>query len=349
MALALILAFAVASPAPTGAAPADAIAVQTVSFTVQNINRSAVACAVDGQTYRVQGEIVGPSSALQPGAAPGAITLYLHPLTAGQAIWSFDAVPNYDFARGMATLGHVSLIIDRLGYGASDHPNGFGSCFGGQADMAHQIVQDLRAGTYTVVGGAPLTFARVALAGVSAGGAITQVEAYSFRDVDAIGVFSYADQDFSAAGSTAVGESFQVCQNGGVPSGGPGSPGGYAYFGQTDQEFQSSLFYHADTGVVAAATAARVPDPCGDVESLGAVIGADQTNLATVAVPVLLVYGANDAILLPQAGPDQRQHFSGSGDVTQITLANTGHALPLQITRVDFRSQVANWLRQRGF
>ena len=35
----------------------------------------------------------------------------------------------------------------------------------------------------------------------------------------------------------------------------------------------------------------------------------------------------NDAILLPQAGGDQRQRFTGSSDVTLIAMTATGHIL----------------------
>jgi pimeloyl-ACP methyl ester carboxylesterase len=348
-ALALALALALSWAAPTGAESENPVIVQTVSFTIYNINRSAVSCPVDGKTYQIQGQIVGPSWAMRPGAAQRAITLYLHGLGGGQVIWRFDAVPNYDFALGMARLGQVSLAIDLLGHGASGHPYGFDSCLGGQADIAHQLVQALRAGAYSVLsGGTPVAFSRVALAGLSSGGAIAQLEAYSFRDVDALAVFSDADQDVSTAVVSALTEMGQVCQAGGQPSGGPGTPGGYAYFAQTTQELQALLFYNADPRVESVITSIRTKDPCGDMGSLGAVIGADQANLPTVTVPVLLVYGANDAILLPQAGGDQRQRYTGSKDVTLVTLAATGHILPLERTAPEFRAVVAHWLWQRG-
>jgi pimeloyl-ACP methyl ester carboxylesterase len=325
---------------------------ETVTFTVQNVNRSAVPCGVDGLTYQIQGELVGPASELQSGSVNPAVVVYLHGLGLGQWMWTFDAVPTYDFARDMAALGRVSLVIDRLGYGASGHPEGFNSCIGGQADVAHQLVQDLRSGSYRVVGGGIASrFSRVALMGFSAAGAITELEAYSFRDIDAVGVLSYADGDLTPLTQTTLGQTVTSCNAGGQPSGGPDSPGGYAAFGQTSQAFGALMFFSATPPVVRAATPLRNLDPCGDVESIGATIQSDlgPTGISIISVPVLLVHGSNDAIFLPQAGTDQRARFTGSNDVTLVSLPATGHLLTLELTAGAFRTTLANWLTGRGF
>src|SRR5437016_11628560 len=60
LALVLTVGLALSWAAPAGAASEDAPVVQTVSFRVQNVNRSAVPCAVDGKTYQVLGRIFGP-------------------------------------------------------------------------------------------------------------------------------------------------------------------------------------------------------------------------------------------------------------------------------------------------
>ena len=66
-----------------------------------------------------------------------------------------DPYNNPEDARGrrdviidrMARLGHVSVSIDRLGYDDSGHPQGHLTCIGSSADVTHQLVQHLRAGT----------------------------------------------------------------------------------------------------------------------------------------------------------------------------------------------------------
>ena len=80
--------------------------------------------------------MTGPAKGKRPG-----VTLYLHGLGLGEWLWNFQPVKSYNFVAGMARAGHVSVTIDRLGYGASDKPpDGKSVCIGSQADVAHQIV-----------------------------------------------------------------------------------------------------------------------------------------------------------------------------------------------------------------
>jgi pimeloyl-ACP methyl ester carboxylesterase len=268
----------------------------------------------------------------------GAATLYLHGLGFGVFFWDFSAVPGYDFAAAMAAAGHVSVIIDRLGYGASDHPIGTQSCIGGQADIAHQIVQQLRAGTYSTTKREPISFARIALVGHSAGGAIAQV--------DALGVLSWADQGSSTLATTDFLQAGSVCMNGGETS--HGAPG-YAPFGQTAADFDAAMFFDADPAVVAATNQLRNLDPCGDDNSIVAAINEDHLMVPTITVPVLLVLGANDALFPPPAGTEQEAQFLGSSDVSLTQLANTGHALTLERSAPTFTADISRWLGARGF
>ena len=325
-------------------AGAASVETRPVTFTVQNLNRSQVSCSTDGRTYRVRGLLVGPAGALRTNGGP--VALYLHGLGFGRFFWDFQAVPGYDFAAAMARRGHVSAIVDRLGYGASDHPDGTQSCIGGQADVAHQVVQDLRTGVYATGSGPAVKFGRVALVGHSAGGAVAQVETYSFKDVDALGVLSWADQGQSQVAGGDFAAAAQTCLNGGEPSG--GAPG-YAPFGATDADFDAAMFHDADPAVVSAATSMRNLDPCGDDESLGQTGAVDHAMLPTVTKPVLLVYGDNDALFPPPAGSEQRAQFAGSSDVSLIELPDTGHAVTLERSASALVADVAGWLSARRF
>src|SRR5918911_671473 len=76
-------------------------------------------------------------------------------------------------------------------------------CVGSWADVAHQVVSALRGGGYEVAGRPARRFQRVALASYCLGGLIAQVEAYSFKDVDAfVGLSSAFDQGFSRGAAT---------------------------------------------------------------------------------------------------------------------------------------------------
>jgi pimeloyl-ACP methyl ester carboxylesterase len=312
---------------PAAAQPSS----REVSFEVQNRNRSKVMCFSDRANYTVRGHIVTP-----PGGARR-VVLFLHGLAWGEFLWNFDAVPGYNWAQELAGKGVASVVIDRLGYGKSDKPPGMQSCIGAQADVAHQIVEQLRSGKY----GGP-KFEGVALAGHSAAGAIAQVEAYSFDDIDALLVLAWADQGFSQQAMQAFGQSGEVCLKG-------GDPPGYARFGQSDEDFQALGFHDADPAVVEAATALRNPDPCGDFGSVLTAVLNDHRWVRTIKVPVLLVYGGSDAIFPPPAGDQQKGHFTGSDDVTLETIPETGHALSLERSAGTTRDVIASWLCNHSF
>ena len=159
LAIAAVAALALAAPAA-----ADAASVP-VEFRVQNVNRSAVACPADGREYTLRGAIVGPADVLADRRRAGlAATLYLHEFSFGRFFWNFEGSRDFDWAARMADAGHVSVVIDRLGYDGSDQVGGNDTCIGAHADMARQVVDQLRSGDYTAAGGAP-RFDRLVLAG----------------------------------------------------------------------------------------------------------------------------------------------------------------------------------------
>ncbi|MGH3522183.1 MAG: hypothetical protein ACRDU4_04990, partial [Mycobacterium sp.] len=112
--------FALPAPAtPSGAA--EQTVELPIAFKVQNTNHTPVPCMSDNQSYTIKGHLVAPASALDTARAA---TLYLHAVTWGEYYWRFKGVPNYDFASQQAENGHVSVTIDRIGYGASGRPEG---------------------------------------------------------------------------------------------------------------------------------------------------------------------------------------------------------------------------------
>src|SRR5436305_2853309 len=119
-----------------------------VAFRVVNSNTSAAPCSSDGAAYTVRGHLIGPRSALSNGRG-GAITAYLYGYEGGEWNWDLRSPPGYAYANQMARRGHVSLTLDELGYGKSDRPaDGNGICVGSEADMTHQIIEQLRHGSY---------------------------------------------------------------------------------------------------------------------------------------------------------------------------------------------------------
>jgi pimeloyl-ACP methyl ester carboxylesterase len=190
----------------------------------------------------------------------------------------------------------------------------------------------------------------VALAGHSFGGFAATVEAYSFDDIDALVIADSAIDQFGSLANTT--EVFArpdgvtaTCAHFGDPKR-PGAPTGYAY---TYKQDTALLFSNADQRVVETVDGMRERDPCGPWGSAQLTQAADRLYLGTINIPVLLVFGRQDAIFPPPDGERQRALFAGSRDVTLTYVENAGHMVMLQLTAPVFRAKVSDWLTQRGF
>src|SRR4051794_25529485 len=321
----LIALLAAGLSAPPAAASSD-IVDEAVAFRVQNTDTSQVPCQSDGASYVVRGHLTGPRSAR-------AVTLYYEGFESGEWNWRFRRVPGYDYAAELAKLGHASVTIDQVGYGASGHPEGWLTCFGAQADIAHQIVEQLRR----------RGFQKVVLAGHDIGGAMAEIEAYSYHDVDGLMLFTWQDQGQTPYLLQTFADANARCAAAGDPA--------YVYFPHLED--WPLLMPNSEPAVVAGAVASRLPNPCGLVSGgPGAVFfnGApSQTGrgLSTIDVPVLLVLGALDPVFTRDGFEQQAGHFSGSPDVTSVLMDGTGHFEMLDRNARSFRALVARWLRSR--
>jgi pimeloyl-ACP methyl ester carboxylesterase len=343
---------------PAAAAKSAKTASLPVTFTVQNVNQTKLACATDGATYQIKGHLTGPASVVKRSGGEAArrkrsvrkraVTLYLHGLGFGEWMWHFTAIPAYDYATLQARAGHVSVTVDRLGYDASGRPEGKKSCLAGQASIAHQVIGALRNGTYTVEGGRPVKFRKVALAGHSIGVQIAMIEAYSFRDISALVLVAFSYQNLPRA-QVLLGPTYDLCKRGGEPAE-PGSPSGYAPYGLgTPADFQSAMFSSAPQSVIDAAIPLRNRDPCGDTDSIIASILHQRANLPKVKIPVLLVCGAKDLLFSPAGCNGQAQRFTGTRRISVQSVRGAGHAITLERPATTFRRKVSRWLEKRGF
>jgi pimeloyl-ACP methyl ester carboxylesterase len=325
-----------------GGASVPAVLDVPVVFHVRNTNTSKVPCAADGAGYDVRGHLVGPTARLARGPA-GGVTLYAHGLGYGEFFWHDTTLPDYDYATHLAAdYGQVSVTIDRLGYGASGRPDGNQVCYGSEADYLHQIVQQLRHGTYDLGGTTPPAFDKVALMGHSAGGFMVEAEAESYHDVDALAVAGFSNTGSSPLTILTFAQAQATCFTNPLPH-------DYAYFGATAQDFRAAHIYNADPAVADSVVARRAPDPCMDTGSAIPAIVIDLLSTNSIKVPALLVHGSNDALFPPPAGQEEQLFFLGNPDVTQVTLAGTGHAMTFGRTAPQFRATVGKWLQKQGF
>jgi pimeloyl-ACP methyl ester carboxylesterase len=326
-----------------------AIVSRAVTFAVRNTNTSTVACPSDGAPYEVKGHLVAPRSAgSRTRTRKRGVTLYLHGRGFGEFLWNLTSVPSQNYATAQAREGHASVVIDRIGYGESGHPDGNRSCVGSQADVVHQVVRKLRGGDYSIDSGSAPAFKKVALAGQSTGAQIANVEAYSFRDIDALIVVALSFQTTSRA-ALVFGETRAICLSGGE-SAIAGGPGGYAFnFGQSSADFERTMFYRPNSSVVKAVIGLRNRDPCGDTVSLLSALLRQKTALPKIRTPVLVICGMNDALFTRRACQAQKDLYTGSRRASLELVPRAGHAPMLERTAPIFRAKVSRWLRRRGF
>lgn len=92
----------------------------------------------------------------------------------------------HSFRAGMNDAGYATLTVDRLGTGRSSHPPSALLTGLVQADVLHQTVQKLRAGSLGP------GFDKVIVGGHSLGASISIIEAANYQDVDGVLVASIA-------------------------------------------------------------------------------------------------------------------------------------------------------------
>jgi pimeloyl-ACP methyl ester carboxylesterase len=336
----IVLLWSVFLPGPAPARTADQSVVELpVSFQVSNTNTSKVPCFSDGATYTVKGHITAPQGSLATSRAR-TITVYLYGYEGGEWNWALKAVPGYDQPAEMAKLGHASLTVDELGYGASGRPqDGNLTCQGAEADITHQIIQKLRSGAYSLGTGRGVRFSKVVLAGHDVGGQVAEIEAYSYSDIDGLLLVTYADQGFTPF----IIERATVAANDWCTT----SPTGYVHY-VSDEEWRTLLFYDADPRVIDATAALRNPNPCGIIRSVPTAVPIDKALAAQIKVPVLVVFGDNDTLVWDREGEEQQQDNFGSSDKSTVFIPNAGHFPMFEKTASLFRSRVAEWLDTRG-
>jgi hypothetical protein len=320
---------------------------------VRNTNSSDVACTSDGAAYTVRGSLVAPSSVLErPG--PRAVTVYLHGFNVGTFNWRPPGMPHLDHADALARLGHASLTVDRLGYDSSGHPHGWLSCFGSQADVAHQLVERLRSGDYAVSGGTPTSFEKVVLAGHDAGAVIADVVAYSYgNDIDGIVHFNWAERGFAEEVQRGFAEAAPVCASGGqaAEQGPPdrddpaGGPSGYVQF-LNDAQIRSTQF-NTEPAMVERLLRLVNRNPCGEFSGVPAVAQINVQRLPDIRVPVLYGYTEHEFIWTQEALAQQAQLYRNSRDLTTVVIRDAGHFPMFARVAPTFHSTVAEWLRSR--
>lgn len=278
-----------------------------------------------GPTYTVKGFRYSAGSSRE-------VVLLLHGLSYGYWGWDFRGPspdPNnpyqYALARYLAVRGIDTVAIDELGYGSSDHPTQPDSrqlTIPAYANMAHQIIQKLHP-----------SYAKVVIAGHSAGGEISNFEAGRYQDVDALADISFCD----------AGASSEVVLDA-IINDAQGLPNDYIYFGSSVDERTNLMYYLADADpkVVAADNAIANLTPAAEMQSISP---QPARNLdPQVNVPVWVAFSENDAIFPASCQQLQPGLYISSPKVTAFTLPLAGHALMTHKNSGPFEAAMAKWL-----
>jgi pimeloyl-ACP methyl ester carboxylesterase len=163
-----------------------------VCFTANNLG-DPIPATVRSTLFRSQKKPRSRSTAL----------LLQHGAVSERSAWSGGAPAiegTHDTARSLAGKGYSVFAIDRLGYGQSPYrrPPGSGLRLtpDGYIEMTHQMVAQVRTGSYTDCAGeaAGRGAARVVLSGFSAGAGIVEGYATRHHDIDGIIPMSWSNQ-----------------------------------------------------------------------------------------------------------------------------------------------------------
>src|SRR5882724_76706 len=297
----------------SGTAPAATRGVglikQRVEFTVTNPAENGASHQIVGFRYDTYCN------------SPTAVLL-MHGLSYTKETWDF---PGYSYAQKLAEAGYAVIAIDRLGYGESKLPNGYNVTHEAYADMAHQIVDQLRS----------QGFSHVVLGGHSAGAGTTELEAGLYGGVDAIIPMGWHHRPSNQLGQDFfTGDYLRAAQS------------SYDYFLGTPYH-RAEMFYTAtaDPDVVEADTKAAVDTPSGEIFSIGK--QPSRLVVGNIKVPVFLQFGENDRLFEVQYAQMHAEEFRSSSSVTVDIVKDAGHTFMLTKNGRLGADKMVEWLKSR--
>jgi pimeloyl-ACP methyl ester carboxylesterase len=318
---------------------------------------------VPGETaqHTVHGELVTKGSFSRA-------VLLLHGAAGSRDVWTglpkrpwWHVASAPDASAFLAAHGYGVFVVDRLGYGESTYGGpGFALSIDAHIEMTHQIVQQIRAGTYGCSNGQAAS--SVFLGGQSLGALI--VEGYATRYDDVDGVISSGT---SVAGLGLTFQSLiethllpQVFAGNDYVTLFPYGPDGVS------QQCVDGVFYEPGSAVANIVCSEDAPGtivngltPSGDFLSAEAATEEVFLNTGNVEIPILFVLADQDAFV-PGAGggpsgqePDMQafhvNHWQNSCNNCEVSVTSwgtrtAGHMWQFHFTGWTLLHQMASWL-----
>lgn len=254
-----------------------------------------------------------------PACPASTVVLLQHGLSYHKESWEW---PGASLMGRLAAAGYATVAIDRLGYGESGLEDGTRVSFEAYADMADQIVGQLRQ-----------RYDHVVMAGHSAGAGVTEYAQGVFGSADAIAALGWHHRP-----SDQVLSDFMT---GDVPR---SLEDDYEYFLGTP-EHRAWMFYsaNADPAVVEADNRAANLTPSGEIQTIGK--QPSRYAVGKVDVPVFIQLAENDRLFAARYGDLHASEFLSSPSVTVDVVPGAGHTFMLAPEGPAAADRMTGWLR----
>ncbi|MGW1178187.1 alpha/beta hydrolase [Kitasatospora sp. NPDC002543] len=317
-----------------GAAPA-------ADLTAPVCRTATVDVPLGSGTGQLWGKLCRPA-----GSSPGTVVTMVHGATYNHHYWDFPYQPDtYSFSRKLNRAGYATFVVDRLGTGNSTVPPSSQLTLAAEAGHIHKVVQDLRAGR---IGGT--AFDNVVLAGYSLGSAVSEIEASTYHDVDALLVTALGHYN-NPAGTQAI------IENGQDPNTDPVTGGRHPYdagYATTKPGSRATVFYAnqpMDPGVLLADELTKDVDVF--MEASDPLI-TDPAVSRAIDVPVLFALGDHDPLMCGAGYEDctsaaglraqEAPFWTSAPSFEVLLLPNAGHGLNLVPNTGVLQSTTVDWL-----
>ncbi|MQA83674.1 MAG: alpha/beta fold hydrolase [Streptosporangiales bacterium] len=285
--------------------------------------------------------VVGWLCSIGP-AAGKTLQLLVPGYTYDHSYWDFGHRPDrYSYIRSATRAGYATFSFDRLGAGRSSRPPALQVDVPTHAWTVHQLVTSLRAGRF---GGS--AFDKIALVGHSMGAAIAQVEASTYRDVDAVVLSDWLHTPLWRGTPQVPISSIPAQHDARFTD----TPLGYV---TTAPGTRRLIFYsgNVEDEVVAHDEATKQTGTLGEEHSVVPTVLPHVTR--GIRAPVLLATGEHDALFCGPVSPctdaatvrsREVGFFSSQACLTTYVLPGAGHNINLHRNSRDWLGEASRWI-----
>lgn len=259
--------------------------------------------------------------------------------------WDFPYAPQtYNFRRAMNAAGYATVVVDRLGTGASSRPTSVQVNSTGDALALHELVQALRRG---LPGTHP--FGKVIIGGVSLSSGIDVVEASTYHDVDGVVLTGYSHTLNIPEVLGVMATFHQAVQD--PQFVGRGYDPGYLTTQPGTRAHDFFALGDADPQVVAVDEETK--DVFAPTEYPDGLVSTLPGMTNRITVPVLVVDGSLDRL---SCGPGysvcvnagtlyaaEAPYFDAAARLHTFVLPGSGHSVNLARNTVAYQKAVSDW------